>query len=157
LEPKRVNDFVQTFLNQYNESGLLPVWELAANETDCMIGNHSIPVIADAWAKGIRGYDGKLALEAMMKNANSDRYGLRWYREMGFVPSDREAESVSKTLEYAYDDWCISQTAKSMGQTTLLMILPAGRSRTKTCLTHKAAFSAPVEEPLGMLLLILSR
>ncbi|MBK6995467.1 MAG: GH92 family glycosyl hydrolase [Lewinellaceae bacterium] len=116
LEPKRVNDFVQTFLNQYNESGLLPVWELAANETDCMIGNHSIPVIADAWAKGIRGYDGKLALEAMMKNANSDRYGLRWYREMGFVPSDREAESVSKTLEYAYDDWCISQTAKSMGQ-----------------------------------------
>ncbi len=116
LEPQRVNDFVQTFLNQYKESGLLPVWELAANETDCMIGNHSIPVIADAWAKGIRGYDGKLALEAMMKNANSDRYGLRWYRDMGFVPSDKEAESVSKTLEYAYDDWCISQTARSMDQ-----------------------------------------
>ncbi len=116
LEPKRVNSFIQTFLNQYNESGLLPVWELAANETDCMIGNHSIPVIADAWAKGIRGYDGKLALEAMMKNANSDRYGLRWYREMGFVPSDKEAESVSKTLEYAFDDWCISQTARSMGK-----------------------------------------
>ncbi|MDO8368253.1 MAG: GH92 family glycosyl hydrolase, partial [Saprospiraceae bacterium] len=116
LEPKRVNDFVQTFLNQYNESGLLPVWELAANETDCMIGNHSIPVIADAWAKGIRGYDGKLALEAMMKNANSNRYGLRWYREMGFVPGDKESESVSKTLEYAFDDWCISQMARSMGQ-----------------------------------------
>jgi len=116
LEPKRVNDFIQSFLNQYNESGLLPVWELAANETDCMVGNHAIPVIADAWAKGIRGYDGKLALEAMLKNANSDRYGLRWYREMGFVPSDKEAESVSKTLEYAYDDWCISQTARSMGQ-----------------------------------------
>ena len=116
MEPKRVNDFVQTFLNQYNHSGLLPVWELAANETDCMIGNHAIPVIADAWAKGIRGYDGKLALEAMMKNANSDRYGLKWYREMGFVPSDEEAESASKTLEYAFDDWCISRMARSMGK-----------------------------------------
>lgn len=116
LEPKRTNSFIQTFLNQYKESGLLPVWELAANETDCMIGNHAIPVIADAWAKGIRGYNGKLALEAMMKNANSNRYGLRWYREMGFVPGDKEAESVSKTLEYAFDDWCISQMARSMGQ-----------------------------------------
>ncbi|HAD11222.1 MAG TPA: glycosyl hydrolase family 92 [Saprospirales bacterium] len=111
LEPRRTNQFIQTFLRQYQESGLLPVWELAANETDCMIGNHSIPVIADAWAKGIRGYDGELALKAMMANANSDRYGLRWYREMGFVPSNREAESVSKTLEYAFDDWCISQMA----------------------------------------------
>ncbi len=119
LEPKRVTEFVQTFLNQYKESGLLPVWELAANETDCMIGNHAIPVIADAWAKGIRGYDGNLALEAMMKNANSDRYGLPWYRDMGFVPSDKESESVSKTLEYAFDDWCISQTARSMGKNDL--------------------------------------
>ncbi len=116
LEPKRTNSFIQTFLNQYNEGGLLPVWELAANETDCMIGNHAIPVIADAWAKGIRDYDGKLALEAMKKSANSDRYGLRWYREMGFVPSNRESESVSKTLEYAFDDWCISQMARSLGQ-----------------------------------------
>jgi predicted alpha-1,2-mannosidase len=116
LEPQRVNDFIQTFLNQYKESGLLPVWELAANETDCMIGNHAIPVIADAWAKGIRGYDGKLALEAMLKNANSDRYGLQYYREMGFVPSNKESESVSKTLEYAFDDWCISQMARSLGQ-----------------------------------------
>ncbi|MFN0033664.1 MAG: GH92 family glycosyl hydrolase [Saprospiraceae bacterium] len=116
LEPRRTNDFVQTFLNQYRESGFLPVWELAANETDCMIGNHAIPVIADAWAKGIRGYDCKLALEAMMKNANSDRYGLQWYREMGFVPSDKEPESASKTLEYAFDDWCISRMARSMGE-----------------------------------------
>lgn len=116
LEPQRVNDFVQTFLNQYKESGLLPVWELAANETDCMIGNHSIPVIADAWAKGIRGYDGKLALEAMLKNVNSNRYGLQYYRDMGFVPSNKESESVSKTLEYAFDDWCVSQMARSLGQ-----------------------------------------
>ncbi|MDX1912160.1 MAG: GH92 family glycosyl hydrolase, partial [Saprospiraceae bacterium] len=116
LEPQRTNHFVQTFLLQYKESGLLPVWELAANETDCMIGNHAIPVIADAWAKGIRDYNGNLALEAMQKNVESDRYGLKWYREHGFVPSDKEPESASKTLEYAYDDWCISQMARSMGK-----------------------------------------
>ena len=119
LEPQRVNDFVGTFLNQYRESGLLPVWELAANETDCMIGNHAIPVITDAWMKGIRGYDGKLALEAMLKNVESNRYGLRWYRELGFVPSNKEAESVSKTLEYAFDDWCVSQMARSLGEKDL--------------------------------------
>jgi predicted alpha-1,2-mannosidase len=119
IEPARVNRFVQSFLQQYQHSGLLPVWELAANETDCMIGNHAIPVIADAWAKGIRGFDGKLALEAMIKSTNppagKDRYGLRSYRDLGFVSSDREPESVSKTLEYAYDDWCISQMARQLG------------------------------------------
>lgn len=119
IEPKRSNSFIQTFLHQYQQGGYLPVWELAANETDCMVGNHAIPVIADAWAKGIRGFDGKLALEAMLKSANSDRYGLRFYREMGFVPGNKESESVSKTLEYAYDDWCISQMARSLGETDI--------------------------------------
>lgn len=116
IEPKRTADFVRTFIGQYQESGLLPVWELAANETDCMIGNHAIPVIADAWRKGIRGYDGHLALKAMMANANSDRYGLHGYRDKGFVSSDSSAESVSKTLEYAYDDWCISLIARDLGE-----------------------------------------
>jgi len=111
LEPKRTSDFINTFLLQYQQGGLLPVWELAANETDCMIGNHAIPVIVDAYAKGIRGFDEKLALKAMIASANSDRYGLRWYREMGYVPADKEPESVSKTLEYAYDDWCIAKMA----------------------------------------------
>jgi putative alpha-1,2-mannosidase len=115
LEPERTSDFIRTFLLQYQQGGLLPVWELAANETDCMIGNHAIPVIADAYAKGVRGFDEKLALEAMLASANSDRYGLRWYREMGYVPADKEPESVSKTLEYAYDDWCIAQMALALG------------------------------------------
>ncbi len=119
LEPKRSNDFIQTFLRQYEQSGLLPIWELSANETDCMIGNHAIPVIADAYQKGIRDYDAKLALEAMVKSANQDRYGMKWYREMGYVPADKEPESVSKTLEYAYDDWCISLMAKAMGETRI--------------------------------------
>ncbi len=116
LEPKRTNDFIQTFLRQYEQGGLLPIWELSGNETDCMIGNHAIPVIVDAYQKGIRDYDSKLALEAMLKSANQDRYGMKWYREMGYVPADKEPESVSKTLEYAYDDWCISLMANAMGE-----------------------------------------
>lgn len=117
LEPGRTGDFVQTFLRQYEQGGLLPVWELSANETDCMIGNHAIPVIADAYLKGIRNYDAEKALEAMQTSANQDRYGLKWYRKLGYVPADQESESVSKTLEYAFDDWCIAQMAKSMGKT----------------------------------------
>ncbi|MCC7507346.1 MAG: GH92 family glycosyl hydrolase [Saprospiraceae bacterium] len=119
LEPKRTNDFIQTFLRQYEQGGLLPVWELSANETDCMIGNHAIPVIYDAWQKGIRDYDANKALAAMQKSADSDRYGLPWYRSLGYVPSDKEPESVSKTLEYAYDDWCIAQMAKGLNQRTV--------------------------------------
>ncbi len=117
LEPKRTNDFIQTFLRQYEQGGLLPIWELAANETDCMIGNHAIPVIVDAYAKGIRDFDANLALEAMLKSANQDRYGMKWYRKLGYVPADKEPESVSKTLEYAYDDWCISLVANQLGKT----------------------------------------
>ena len=116
LEPKRTNDFVQTFLRQYEQGGLLPVWELSANETDCMIGNHAIPVIADAYAKGIRDYDAGEALEAMMKSAGSDRYGLKWYRKLGYIPSDKESESVSKTLEYAFDDQSIARMAGNLGK-----------------------------------------
>jgi predicted alpha-1,2-mannosidase len=116
LDPARTNDFIQTFLRQYEQGGLLPVWELAANETDCMIGNHAIPVIADAYIKGIRGFNAEEALEAMQKSANSNRYGLPYYRDLGFIPSDKEPESVSKTLEYAFDDWCIARMANEMGR-----------------------------------------
>lgn len=116
LEPKRTGDFIQTFLRQYEQGGLLPIWELGACETDCMIGNHAIPVITDAWLKGIRGYDGNQALNAMLTSANQDRYGLKWYKKLGYIPSDEEPESVSKTLEYAFDDWCIAQMARDLGR-----------------------------------------
>lgn len=116
LEPKRTNDFIQTFLYQYEQGGLLPVWELSANETDCMIGNHAIPVIFDAWQKGLRDYDTRKALDAMIKSADSDRYGLPLYRKFGYIPLDKEPESVSKTLEYAFDDWCIAQMGRGLGR-----------------------------------------
>jgi predicted alpha-1,2-mannosidase len=115
IDQKRTNDFINTFLRQYQQGGRLPVWELAANETDCMIGYHSVSVIADAFMKGIRGYDTQRALEAMLHSANTNLSGLDAYRKHGYIPADMESESVSKTLEYAYDDWCIAMMANGMG------------------------------------------
>ena len=115
IDQKRTNHFINTFLRQYQQGGRLPVWELAACETDCMIGYHSVSVIADAFMKGIRDYDTELALEAMLHSANTDLFGLDAYRKHGYIPADMESESVSKTLEYAYDDWCIAMMARAMG------------------------------------------
>jgi len=117
LEPQRMRDFVRTFLLQYQQGGLLPVWELAANETNCMIGNHAIPVILDAYTKGlVAPADAPLLLEAMQKSAELNRLGLRQYRQKGYIPANEEPESVSKTLEYAFDDWCISAMAAKLGK-----------------------------------------
>ncbi len=115
INQKRTTDWINTFLHQYKYGGMLPVWELSANETFCMIGYHSVPVIADAYQKGFKGFDTRLALEAMRSYAESDRFGLKYYRENGFISNEKEHESVSKTLEYAYDDWCIAQFSKMTG------------------------------------------
>ncbi len=117
LETRRTRDFIRTFLAQADQGGFLPVWELWGNETGCMIGNHAIPVIVDAYLKGIRGFDAEKAFEAMKKSAMQDRLGLAAYRRYGYIPFDQEVESVSKTLEYAYNDWCIAQMAKALGKT----------------------------------------
>ncbi|MFO7890145.1 MAG: GH92 family glycosyl hydrolase [bacterium] len=117
IEQKRTSDFIKTMLKKYEQSGLLPVWELAAQETNCMIGYHSIPVIADAYVKGIRDYDIDKAYKAMKTSAEQDQFGLKHYRKYGYIPAQLEHESVSKTLEYSYDDWCIAQMAKELGKT----------------------------------------
>ena len=114
LEPEMTSDWINTFLLHYKEGGRLPVWELWGNETDCMIGYHSVSVIADAYMKGIRGFDEKLALEAMVASAMRDEPGLNAYRTKGYISSEDSPESVSKTLEYAYDDWCIAQVAREL-------------------------------------------
>jgi predicted alpha-1,2-mannosidase len=112
IEKKRTADFINTFLKQYEQGGRLPVWELASNETDCMIGYHSVSVMADAMAKGITGFDYEKAFEAAKHSAMLDHLGLEAYKKNGFISMDDEHESVSKTLEYAYDDWCIAQMAQ---------------------------------------------
>jgi predicted alpha-1,2-mannosidase len=117
--PQRTNDFVNSLLASRRESahGVLPVWSFHGLETWCMIGYHAVPVIADAYMKGIRGYDTDEALQAMVASANYGPYdGIAQYRELGYVPIDEEGEAASKTLEYAYDDWTIAQMARSMGK-----------------------------------------
>ncbi|MCX6249113.1 MAG: GH92 family glycosyl hydrolase [Bacteroidetes bacterium] len=116
IQSKRDNDFIRTFLKQYDEAGLLPVWELSGNETGCMIGYHAVPVIVDAYIKGIRDFDAGKALKAMKHSAEQERLGLKYYRSGGFIPGDKESESVSKTLEYSYDDWCISVMCSMAGK-----------------------------------------
>ena len=111
IEKKRTVDFINTFITQYEQGGRLPVWELASNETDCMIGYHSVSVIADAMVKGFEGFDYEKAFEAAKYSAMLDHLGLKAYKKNGFISIDDEHESVSKTLEYAYDDWCIAQMA----------------------------------------------
>ncbi len=114
IEQERTTDFINTFLAHYQQGGQLPIWELAGNYTGCMIGYHAIPVIADAHLKGIGGFNVDLAMEAMMASANQDHLGLEHYKKLGFIPSGKESESVSKTLEYAYDDWCIAKMAEAI-------------------------------------------
>lgn len=116
IDKKRTSDFINTFLKQYEQGGRLPVWELASNETDCMIGYHSVSVMADAMAKGIKGFDYEKALEAAKHSAMLDHLGLDAYKKNGFISIDDEHESVSKTVEYAYDDWCIAQMAKMLNK-----------------------------------------
>ena len=118
LHPDRVSDMVKSMLAHYKETGLLPVWSLQGNETNMMIGYHAVPVIVDAYFKGIKGFDSALAYEACKISANDSTRQIDIYKKLGFVPVDNYHEnwSVSKTLEYAYDDWCIAQFAKDLGK-----------------------------------------
>lgn len=117
IDEKRTVDFINTFIRQYEQGGRLPVWELAGNETDCMIGYHSVSVIADAMAKGIKGFDYEKAFAAAKHSAELDHFGLEAYKKRGYISMKDEHEGVSKTLEYAYDDFCIAQMAKILNKT----------------------------------------
>jgi predicted alpha-1,2-mannosidase len=118
IDQKRTSDFINTFIMQFEQGGRLPVWELASNETECMIGYHAVSVIADAIVKGIKGFDYEKAYKACKNSAMLDHFGLKSYKKNGFISVEDEGESVSKTLEYAYDDWCIAQMAKLLNKPT---------------------------------------
>ncbi|WDF68202.1 GH92 family glycosyl hydrolase [Sphingobacterium oryzagri] len=113
----RLPDMVNTMLRIYQEQGKLPVWHLVGNETDCMVGNPGIIVVADAYLKGIDGFDKDLAYEAMKVSAMKDDRGLDSYKKYGYVPYDKEkVESVAKGLEFAIADWSLAQVAKLRGE-----------------------------------------
>jgi predicted alpha-1,2-mannosidase len=119
MEPVRTADFINSMLAMWDETGQLPVWELAANETYCMIGYHAVSVIADAYQRGIRNFDHHKALQAMVATARGPQEEKIAYALRGYVPGDTYSESVSKTLEYAYNDWCIAGFAAAIGDTSV--------------------------------------
>ena len=122
-EPERANDMVKSFIAFYEQNKRLPVWNFYGSETDMMIGYHAVPVIVDAYLKGITDVDPEKALEACIATANIDNYrGIGMYKKLGYVPHNiadsynAENWSLSKTLEYAYDDYCIAKMAEKMGK-----------------------------------------
>jgi predicted alpha-1,2-mannosidase len=119
IQQKRTSDIVNSFIAHYKQSAekILPVWSHWANENWCMIGYHAVPVIVDAYMKGIKGFDVKKAFSACVASANYDQYdGIGVYKKYGYVPEDLNSNSASKTLEYAYDDWTIYKFAQKLGE-----------------------------------------
>ncbi|MBA4121279.1 MAG: glycoside hydrolase family 92 protein [Acidobacteria bacterium] len=121
VQPKRNREMIRSMMAHYDQSvhKMLPVWSHYANENWCMIGYHSVSVITDAVVKGnVEGIDAQKALDASVQTARTKYYdGLEFYMKLGYVPEDKNSSSVSKTLEYAYDDWCIAQMAKKLNRT----------------------------------------
>jgi len=117
VTPENVTNMINSMLVQYEQYGLLPVWPLCNSETNCMIGYHSIPVIVDAYLKGIGGFDPEKAFAAMKKSAMQDDFDIQYLKEYNYIPRDLAPTiSVARTLEYAFDDWCIAQMALKMGK-----------------------------------------
>ncbi len=127
--PERVDDMINSFIAFYEQHGRLPVWNMWGSETDMMIGYHSVPVITDTYLKGIDGFDADKALEACVATANIDEYrGIGFYKDNGYVPYDvtdpynADNWAMSRTLEYAYDDYCIARMAEAMGRDSIASV-----------------------------------
>lgn len=122
LFPEISAEILQSLLNAYDQSGWLPAWS-SPGHRDCMIGNHAFSLLADGWAKGIRGFDAQKAVDAMVHDANAEgplntlgRKGVKFYNSIGYVPSPTIREAAAQTLEFAYDDFCASQLARAIGR-----------------------------------------
>ena len=124
LRPDVTNDLMKTFIQHFRNCGQLPIWTIAGEENMCMTGYHAMPVIADAYARGIRDFDADSLFNAMTVSADRDTFGFfcrkfrgaRFYKEYHYVPCDLETHASSKTEEYSYDDWCIAQMARMLGK-----------------------------------------
>jgi predicted alpha-1,2-mannosidase len=115
-QPERVNSFVNSMVTIFKQQAKLPIWPLMGSETNCMVGYSAAPVIADAYLKGFKGFDASTAFEAMKASAMRDDLGMKDIKAKGYIPADKEYESVSKAMEYAVDDWCIAAMAKKLGR-----------------------------------------
>lgn len=117
IHPEKMSDIVNTMLNIYKQQGRLPVWHLMGCETDCMVGNSGVPVVADALLKGYTGFDQELAYEAIKNSMMGDERGLDLYKKYKYIPYDKQDEALSYAMEYAIDDWAVAQVAKMKGYT----------------------------------------
>jgi len=147
LQPEsRTVDVVRSLLESRRHSpfGILPIWQVQGIETWCMIGYHAVPEIADAYMKGIRGYNADEALNAMVASASYAPYGhLGDYMRLGYVPVDRDAEGVSKTVEYAFDDWTIARVAQAMGRTQVASEFQQRAAHWRNVFDAKSGFTRP--------------
>ena len=143
IDPNLNNQFINSLIKKHQEGGIYPMWDLASNYTGTMIGYHAVPVIVDAYMKGYRNFDAPEAYKASLRAAEYDTTGIKcpdlvlphlmpkakYYKNaIGYIPCDRENESVAKALEYAYDDWCIAQVARVVSVLTRPTLLCASRT-----------------------------
>ncbi|MGM0528905.1 MAG: GH92 family glycosyl hydrolase [Bacteroidota bacterium] len=146
IQPSRSGDMVESMLAHYDQSvhPMLPVWSHYANENWCMIGYHSVSVISDAVVKGVWAADIERALDACVRTASYGKYdGLDYYMKLGYVPSDKNDYSVSKTLEYAYDDWCIKQLAEEAGNDSIAEIFSSRAEYYRNVFNPESGFMHP--------------
>jgi predicted alpha-1,2-mannosidase len=115
-QPERVGDMMQSMLAIQQQQGKLPIWHLMGNETNTMVGYSAVPALAEAYLKGTPGLDGRQVLAAMKASSTRDDQGVQYVKTLGFIPADKESESVAKAMEYAIDDWSIAQVAKKLGE-----------------------------------------
>ncbi|MBN2651993.1 MAG: GH92 family glycosyl hydrolase [Spirochaetales bacterium] len=162
IAPDHVNGMMQALVNMYKEGGWLPKWP-NPNYSNIMIGSHADSVLADAVVNGFTGFDVETAYEAVYKNAMTPtpndtlsrgadrekwigphaRSGLTWYKDLGFVPADKKNESVSRTLEFAYDDYCVAQMAKSLGRLEDYNFFMERSKNYRNVYNEKTGFMAP--------------
>lgn len=116
VEPTRTRELMASILAHYDVAGRLPVWNFQGNETDMMMGYHSVPVLIDAYFKGLLDASGEEILAAAIQSATQNEFGLKSYQALGYVPFEERSWNVSLTLEYAFDDWAIAQLARSLGE-----------------------------------------
>lgn len=148
--PELVSDFVNSFIAHYEQHGRLPVWNMWGSETDMMIGYHSVPVIADAFLKGFKGFDAEKALAACLATANCDEYrGIGLYKMLGYVPYDvadpynADNWAMSRTLEYAFDDHCIARMAEAMGRDSIAKVFSCRAGNWRNMYNPATTFMQP--------------
>jgi len=117
IQPEKISDIINSMLAIYQQQGKLPVWHLMGNETNTMVGYSAVPVLADAYLKGFKGFDADLAFEAVKASAMDNDRGIKYVKKLGYIPADSSVESVAMGLEYSIDDSGIAAMAKKMGRT----------------------------------------